>query len=92
MRLHGGGGKHISTRKRHTELAAQIACERYDDMCWRAKNNLVPDSRSVNHVCQRDLDELQAEIDYGIGKASYECYTYAVEWYIVASAPVKMDH
>lgn len=83
LKLPSGSWKRISTKQRNIDDAAAVACDAYDEMRFRVRNNLVPDSRKFRHVCEQYIKEIDEQIEAGIGKTTYAGYKMIAREYIL---------
>ena len=83
LRLAGSKWKRISTGESDLKLASQIACEKYDEIRFRVKNNLALDTRRFRDVANLAIKELQSELEAGYGKVAYVSYIGAIKGYFI---------
>jgi integrase len=83
LRLAGSKWKRISTGESDLKLASQIACEKYDEIRFRVKNNLALDTRRFRDVAHLAIKELQGELEAGYGKVAYVSYIGAIKGHFI---------
>ena len=64
----------FSTKHIRFEYAVKVATERYDESRFLHKYNLPQQTKQFKFVAQLVIDEMQSQLDAGVGKSVY--YTY----------------
>lgn len=83
IRLPDGKWKRISTGTSDENKAREQALHHYAEMKFRVSNNLVPDSRTVRHVCEQAKMEMQEALDAGSGKVIWRSYMFTIDKWII---------
>ncbi|MBI3285515.1 MAG: site-specific integrase [Burkholderiales bacterium] len=73
----------ISTKQRNLEYAKTFACAAYDKARFLREENLPVSSRRFNDVAKLASDEMQKQLDSGVGKSVYHSYIGAINRYLV---------
>jgi integrase len=76
------GWKRIATGEHDCELAANVACEKYDEFRYRVKFNLSPDSRKFSQCAELAIRQMEFETEAGMGKKIYGHYISALNNYL----------
>jgi site-specific recombinase XerD len=83
LKMPTGKWHRISTKQTNLDEAAQIACERYDDVKFREKHNMALLTKKFADVARATIAELQEQLDSGYGKVTYKHYIGAIENYLI---------
>jgi len=70
--------KRIATGEHDLDTAAKIACDKYNDIRFKIRSGLPPDSRIFRVVADLAKNELLEELDAGYGKRVYYDYIQAI--------------
>ena len=77
------GWKRISTGEYDLVKASEIACQKYDEVKFRIKYNLSPDSRKFEHCANLAIQEMESALESGLGKVIYLDYIGALHNYLI---------
>lgn len=83
MKLPTGKWHRISTKQTDLNEAAEIACDRFDDVKFREKHNMSLLTKKFSHVAQATINDLQEQLDSGYGKETYKHYIGAIKRYLI---------
>ena len=83
MKLPDGRWHRISTKTKDIDEAAQLACESYDNIKFRDKNNMSLVTKRFSSVALETIKELQKELDSGYGKKTYSHYIGAIKNHLI---------
>lgn len=83
IRLPTGKWKRLTTGEVDEIRAREQALHHYAEMKFRVSNNLVPDSRSVRHVCEQARAEMQEALKAGSGKKIWRAYIFTIDKWII---------
>ena len=83
FRLPDGKWHRISTKKIDLDEAAAVACDQYDEIKFREKNNMSFLTKRFSSVAQATINELQGQLDTGYGKKTYTHYIGAIKRYLI---------
>ena len=75
--------KRISTKKTDVDSAQKIACDQYDYIRFRIKDNLPIDTKRFSDVAKLTIKDMRNELDEGYGKKTYSHYIGAIERYLI---------
>jgi len=83
LKLPTGKWHRMSTKETDLNDAQEIACDKYDDIRFRTKNNLSILTKQFSNVAQVTIKELREQLHSGYGKVSYTHYIGAIERYLI---------
>lgn len=83
IRLPTGKWKRLTTGEVDEDKAREKALHQFAEMKFRVSNNLVPDSRSVRHVCEQARAEMQEALDASAGKRIWRAYIFTIDKWII---------
>ena len=75
--------KRISTGESNLKKASVIACEKYDELRFKIKNEIIVDTRRFKDVAQLAISEMEKELESGYGKKSFVDYIQALNNYFI---------
>ena len=70
--------KRISTGESDFDKAKDMACDYFDELRFKQKNNLPLDTRRFVDIANLSIKEMQQELDAGYGKVAYRDYITAL--------------
>jgi len=73
----------VATKQINIQYAAEAACEAYDRARFLFAENVPISSKRFDVVARIAVDELQAQIDSGHGKAVYNDYIVVIKKYLI---------
>lgn len=73
----------VATKQINIQYAAEAACEAYDRARFLFAENVPISSKRFDVVARIAVDELQAQIDCGHGKAVYNDYIVVIKKYLI---------
>jgi len=88
IRLPTGKWKWLTTGEVDESKAREKALHQFAEMKFRVSNNLVPDSRSVRHVCEQARAEMQEALDAGAGKRIWRAYIFTIDKWVFPSSAI----
>ena len=83
MKLPTGGWYKISSKTTDYDEAVKFACDRFDEIKFREKNNMSLVTRKFASVANATIKELQIQLDSGYGKKTYSHYIGAINRYLI---------
>lgn len=83
LKIPNGKWHRMSTKETDLNLAKEIACDKYDDIRFRTKNNLSILTKKFSNVAQQTKKELTDQLLSGYGKVSYTHYIGAIDRYLI---------
>jgi len=83
LRLVSGKWKRISTGESDVDLASKSACEQYDELKFKLKNNIQVNPKRFKDVARIAINEMNKELEAGYGKKSFVDYIAALNNYFI---------
>jgi len=78
-----GSWKRVSTGTSDIKEAGKIAGEKYDRIKFREREGLVPDTRSFKKVAEMAVQDMERELNSGMGKVSFKHYIGSINGYMI---------
>lgn len=83
LKLPNDKWKRLSTKKNDIATTKEIACDKYDEIRFRIKNNLPIDTKRFKAVADLAIKDMKKELDGGYGKKTYLHYIGALKRYLI---------
>ena len=83
IKLPDGKWKRISTKKNDIRRAKQVACDQYDEIRFKIKNDIPITTKRFSSVARIAIRDMRDELDKGYGKKTYLHYIGALERYMI---------
>lgn len=83
VKLPTGKWHRFSTKQIDLDEAKKMACEEFDQIRFRDKNNLSFTTKRFTSVAKATKKELQEQLDSGYGKVSFSHYISVIDRYLI---------